>query len=425
MKSLPFSAQTLRPILEQHPTPFHIYEEAGIVRCVQALHDAFSWNKGFREYFAVKALPNPYILQLLRELGCGVDCASSTELQLSQAVGCTGEDIFFSANNVPTSEFAHARRMGAIINLDDPTHIQTLEQAGPLPDTICCRYNPGGAFALSGNQIMGELHESKFGMTKAQLFDAFATLRQKGVRRFGIHALLVSCAMDPDYYPQLAAHLFSLAVELKQTLGISLSFINLSGGLGIPYRPDEQPLDIYQVSAGVKAAYDAILVPADLGELSLYTELGRYITGPYGFLVSTVLHKKESHKRYLGLDSSACDLMRPAIYGAYHHITVLGKEDAAANECFDVTGSLCENNDKFAVDRALPPVEIGDVLVIHDTGAHGHAMGYNYNGKLRCAELLLRRDGTVQQIRRAERPSDYFSTLDQTPFFSKLDTSEA
>ncbi len=415
MKKLPFDLPKLESIVKDYPTPFHIYDERGITNCVKSLQQAFSWNKGFKEYFAVKALPNPYILALLKKLGCGTDCASSVELTLSEASGIIGGDIMFSSNDTQGSEFAQAKRLGAIINLDEITHIKTLEDSCGIPETICLRYNPGSAFAMT-NAIMGNLSDSKFGMTKPQLFEAVRILKDKGVKRFGIHAMLLSAELDNAYYPALAANLFRLAVEIKEACGVSLSFVNLSGGIGIPYRPDQQPIDIMAVGMGVKAAYDEILVPAGL-ELDIYSELGRYITGPYGYLVSTVLHEKNIYKNYIGLDACCANLMRPAMYGAYHHITVMGKENAPSDHMYDVTGSLCENNDKFAIDRMLPETSPGDLVVIHDTGAHGHSMGFNYNGKLRSAELMLCSDGSVKLIRRAETVADYFATLDFSPFF--------
>lgn len=422
MKTLPFSEEKLREIIAQYPTPFHLYDEAGIRDTARRLYDAFAWNRGFKEYFAVKALPNPAILKLLGSMDCGTDCATIPELLLSKAAGLTGEDILFSSNDTPGEDFALAHKLGAIINLDDITHIPLLESVCGIPETICCRYNPGSTFTMT-NCIMGDLSDTKFGMTKPQLFEAMKLLRDKGAKRFGVHALLVSCSMEQDYYPQLAASLFRLAVELKNETGISLSFIDLSGGIGIPYHPNEATVDIAAVGRGVQKAYDEILKPAGI-ELSIYTELGRFMTGPHGYLVSRVLHEKHTYKDYLGLDACAANLMRPAIYGAYHHITVMGKEQQPADHTYDVTGGLCENNDKFAVDRALPETVPGDLVVIHDTGAHGSSMGYNYNGKLRSAELLLKQDGSVALIRRAETPQDYFATLDCCPEFdlSKTET---
>lgn len=418
MKQLPFTRQQLEEITKQFPTPFHIYDEAGIIKCVRDLYDAFSWNRGFKEYFAVKALPNPYILSVLKSLGCGADCASAPELTLARASGITGDGIMFSSNDTPADEYKYAAEVGAIINLDDISHISLLEQLDAMPERVCCRYNPGNAFSMT-NDIMGHLADSKFGMTKPQLFDAMAILKSRGVKHFGIHAMLVSSAMETEYYPRLARSLFELAVEVKNKTGVEVDFLNLSGGLGIPYYPDQEPINISLIGRLVREEYDRIIAPTGM-EVAIFTELGRYITGPYGYLVSRVLHKKQIYKNYIGLDASAANLMRPAMYGSYHHITIMGKEEAPCDHLYDVTGSLCENNDKFAVDRLLPEVQVGDLAVIHDTGAHGHSMGYNYNGKLRSAELLLKTDGTVQMIRRAERDADYFATLDFSPYFKDL-----
>lgn len=419
MKKVPFSKEQIQEIIKTYPTPFHIYDEEGIRNCAKRLNEAFSWNRGFREYFAVKALPNPFILNILREEGCGTDCASKTELIMSSRCGIGGDKIMFSSNDTPGEEFALARKLGAIINLDDITHIDMLEKNGGIPETVCCRYNPGRVLTTT-NQIMGNLADTKFGMTRPQLIESFRILKSKGAKRFGIHALLVSCCMDEKYYRRLAKELFTLAADIKKETGIETNFINLSGGIGIPYRPEERPIDIMAVGEGVRRAYEEIIVPAGL-DVSIFTELGRFMTGPYGFLVSTVLHKKFTYKEYVGLDATAANLMRPAIYGSYHHITILGKEDAPADHICDVTGSLCENNDKFAVDRPLPDVEPGDIAVIHDTGAHGFSMGYNYNGKLRSAELLLQPDGSVKLIRRAETPADYFRTFDFTDIFKDVE----
>ncbi|MDR0841719.1 MAG: diaminopimelate decarboxylase [Christensenellaceae bacterium] len=418
VKPLPFGKAQAQQIAAQYPTPFYLYDAAGIRRCVRALHQAFAWNKGYKEYFAVKALPNPAILRLLKEEGCGVDCASYTELLLAERLDLVGDAIMFSSNDTPAEEFAYARRLGAIVNLDDISHIEYLERHGGLPGAICCRYNPG-AFSLDRNAIMGDLHDSKFGMTYDQLIEAMRILKAKGVQRFGLHAMLISCALDEGYYAALAEKMFLLALDIREQTGVTVSFIDLSGGIGIPYRPHEAPVDIARVGKAVRAVYERLVAPAGL-EISLFSELGRFITGPYGYLVSTVLHEKHTHKDYIGLDATACNLMRPAIYGAYHHITALGKEDAPCTHTYDVTGSLCENNDKFAVDRMLPRLEAGDIVAIHDAGAHGYSMGYNYNGKLRCAELLLEEDGSVTLIRRAETPADYFATLDTSGLFGDL-----
>ncbi|MBQ4062398.1 MAG: diaminopimelate decarboxylase [Christensenellaceae bacterium] len=420
MKTVPFTKDRIQQIIKTYPTPFHIYDEEGIRQNARKLHEAFSWNEGFKEYFAVKALPNPFILNLLKEEGCGTDCASATELIMSEKCGITGENIMFSSNDTPGEEFKLARQLGAIINLDDITHIDMLEKNGGIPETVCCRYNPGRVLATATNQIMGNLADTKFGMTRPQLIESFKILRAKGAKRFGIHALLVSCCMDNGYYRRLAKELFTLAADIKRETGIETNFINLSGGIGIPYLPDEKAIDILAVGESVRQAYEEIIVPAGL-KVKIFTELGRYMTGPYGFLVTTVLHKKFTYKEYVGVDATAANLMRPAIYGSYHHITIMGKENAPQDHICDVTGSLCENNDKFAVDRALPDVEAGDIAVIHDTGAHGFSMGYNYNGKLRSAELLLKGDGSVKLIRRAETPADYFRTFDFSDIFKGVD----
>ena len=410
MRALPFSKEELEAIVLKYPTPFHIYDEAGIRQNVLRLQEAFVWNNGFREYFAVKALPNPAIMKLLHSIGCGMDCSSMTELLLSRAVGITGTDIMFSSNDTPAEEFRLAREMGVLINLDDITHIPFLAENGGIPKVISCRFNPGGEFML-GNTIMGNPGEAKYGFTRAQLTEGFRQLKSAGAERFGLHAFLASNTTDDDYYPALARKLFKTAVELYEETGAVVSMINLSGGIGIPYRPYEKETDIRYVGEEVQREYDRIVKPSGL-EISIFTELGRYITGPFGYLVTRAIHKKETYKKYIGVDACACNLMRPAMYGAYHHITVMGKEDQPLTNVYDVVGALCENNDKFAVDRPLPKTEPGDLLVIHDTGAHGFSMGYNYNGKLRSAEVLLKPDRSTELIRRAETPSDYFSTLD-------------
>lgn len=415
MKRLPFDKAGIERICREYPTPFHIYDARGIRANVRRLRRAFAWNPGFREYFAVKALPNPAVMQLLYEEGCGMDCSSLTELMLSRAVGITGRDIMFSSNDTPPEEFELARRLDAIINLDDITHIEFLRRHGGIPRTISCRYNPGGEFKL-GNMIMGQPSEAKYGFTRAQLTDGFRQLLALGAEHFGLHAFLASNTTDAGYYPALARRLFRLAVELRDETGADVRFVNLSGGIGIPYRPDEPEADIETIGREVARAYDEIVRPAGM-EIAVYTELGRYITGPYGFLVTHAIHEKEIYKHYIGLDACACNLMRPAMYGAYHHITVMGKEEEPCTHLYDVTGSLCENNDKFAIDRLLPKIDVGDIVVIHDTGAHGFSMGYNYNGKLRSAELLLEEDGSARLIRRAETPADYFATLDMLHLF--------
>ena len=410
MRNLPFTKDALEAIVSKYPTPFHIYDEAGIRANVKRLQEAFAWNEGFREYFAVKALPNPIIMKLLYESGCGMDCSSLTELMLSRAIGVTGHDIMFSSNDTPANEFQLASELGVLINLDDITHIDFLAANGGIPKTVCLRFNPGGEFLL-GNTIMGNPGEAKYGMTREQLSEAVKKLQTLGAVEFGLHAFLVSNTTDDDYYPALAKKLFKTAVELNEETGANFTFVNLSGGIGIPYRPYEKETDIRYIGEEVKLQYDRIVTPSKL-KLRIFTELGRYITGPFGYLVTRAIHKKETHKKYIGVDACACNLMRPAMYGAYHHITVMGKETDPLTNVYDVVGSLCENNDKFAIDRPLPRTEPGDLLVIHDTGAHGFSMGYNYNGKLRSAEVLLKPDGSAELIRRAETPEDYFSTLD-------------
>lgn len=413
MTKKPFvTKEKIEEIAKEIPTPFHLYDERGIRENAQAVKEAFAWNKGFREYFAVKANPNPFLINILREYGCGTDCSSLTELMLSHELGVKGEEIMFSSNDTPAEEFRYADEIGATINLDDFTHIQFLEDTiGHIPETISCRYNPGGVYTIS-NGIMDNPGDAKYGFTKEQLFEGYQLLREKGAKRFGLHSFLVSNTVTNDYYPSLARTLFELVVELKEKIGIEISFINLSGGVGIAYRPDQTPNDIWVIGEGVRKVYEEVLVPAGLGDVAIYTEMGRFMTGPYGALVTKAIHEKHIYKEYIGVDACAVNLMRPAMYGAYHHITVLGKEDAPCDHKYDVTGSLCENNDKFAVDRMLPKIDMGDYLYIHDTGAHGYAMGYNYNGKLKSAEVLLKEDGSFQMIRRAETPRDYFATFD-------------
>ncbi|MBC3898432.1 diaminopimelate decarboxylase [Acetobacterium malicum] len=411
MKKTFVNKEKLEEIVKEFPTPFHLYDEKGIRENVRNLQEAFSWNKGYKEYFAVKATPNPTILQILKEEGCGVDCSSYTELMMSDTVGFTGEDIMFTSNVTPTEDFVLARKLDALITLDDITHIDFLEEVAGLPETISCRFNPGGDFVID-NAIMDTPQVAKYGFTREQMTEGFKILKSKGVKHFGIHAFLASNTIANEYYPALARILFQTAVELNQETGAHIAFINLSGGVGIPYRPDQQPTDIYEVGRGVQKAFEEILVPAGMGDIAIYTELGRFVLGPFGHLVTTALHEKHTHKEYIGLDACAANLMRPAMYGAYHHITVMGKEDAPLDHVYDVTGGLCENNDKFAIDRPLPKIDIGDLVVLHDTGAHGFAMGYNYNGKLRSAEVLLKEDGSTELIRRAEIPADYFATLD-------------
>jgi diaminopimelate decarboxylase len=420
MKRPVFTLEQLKEIVEEYPTPFHLYDERGIRENARRLHEAFAWNEGFKQYFAVKATPNPDIIRILREEGCGVDCSSMTELRLAEALDITGDEIMFSSNATPDEEFALARRLGAIINLDDITHIGALEKNGGLPDTVCCRYNPGGEFRID-NMIMGNPGEAKFGFTREQLTEGYRILMQKGVKRFGLHAFLASNVTDSEYYPRLAALLFETAVKLREETGAEIAFVNLSGGIGVPYRPKEPAPDIFRIGRGVKEAYDEIIRPSGMHPLAIYTELGRFMLAPYGYLVAKVIREKHIHKDYIGLDASAANLLRPAMYGAYHHITVMGKEDAPHDHVYDVTGSLCESNDRFAVDRPLPRIDIGDLVVIHDTGAHGFAMGYNYNGKLRSAEVLLTEDGGTRLIRRAETERDYFATFDFTGLFGDVE----
>ena len=407
--------EQIEEIVKTYPTPFHIYDEKGIRENAKRLKEAFSWNKGYKEYFAVKATPNPFLIDILKEYDCGVDCSSMTELYMAEKMGFGSDKmkdgIMFSSNATPAEEFVYAKKLGAIINLDDFTHIDFLEKTAGIPERICCRFNPGGMFKIS-TTIMDNPGDAKYGMTKDQLIEAFKILKEKGVKEFGIHAFLASNTVTNDYYPTLAKVLFEVAVELKEKTGVSISFINLSGGIGIPYRPDQEPNDIIAIGEGVHKVFDEVLVPAGLGDVAIYTELGRYMMGPYGGLVTKAVHEKHIYKEYIGCDACACNLMRPAMYGAYHHITVLGKENEPCDHKYDVTGSLCENNDKFAIDRMLPKIDIGDYLFIHDAGAHGFAMGYNYNGKLWSAELLLQEDGSVKMIRRAQTIQDYLATFD-------------
>lgn len=413
MDKKPFvTLEQLREIERTYPTPFYLYDEKGIRENAARLKQAFSWNRGYKEYFAVKATPNPFLLNILKDMGCGTDCSSMTELMMSRACGFSGSDIMFSSNDTPPEEFAYAEKLGAIINLDDITHIQCLEETlGHIPETISCRFNPGGLFKIS-NDIMDNPGDSKYGMTAEQIGQAFKILKEKGAKHFGIHAFLASNTVTNEYYPMLAKILFELAVKLKEETGVHIAFINLSGGIGIPYRPDQEPNDILAIGDGVRRVYEEILVPAGMDDVALCTELGRFMMGPYGALVTKAIHEKHTYKEYVGVDACAVNLMRPAMYGAYHHITVMGREDEPCTRMYDVVGSLCENNDKFAIDRMLPEIKKGDLLFIHDAGAHGFAMGYNYNGKLKSAELLLKEDGTVEMIRRAETPEDYFATFD-------------
>lgn len=421
MEKIPFvTKEKVEEIVKTIPTPFHIYDEKGIRENAQKLKDAFAWNKGFKEFFAVKATPNPFLIDILREYGCGCDCSSLTELMLSHAMGVKGGDIMFSSNDTPAEEFAYANEIGATINLDDITHIDFLEKTiGKIPETISCRYNPGGYFKIS-NSIMDNPGDAKYGMTTEQLFEAFKILKAKGAKHFGIHAFLASNTVTNEYYPTLAKTLFEVAVKLEKETGADIKFINLSGGIGIPYKPDQEPNDIAAIGEGVRKVYEEVLVLAGMGNVALYTELGRFMLAPYGHLITKAIHEKHTHKEYIGVDACAVNLMRPAMYGAYHHITVLGKENEPCDHMYDVTGSLCENNDKFAIDRMLPKIDMGDYLAIHDTGAHGFSMGYNYNGKLRSAEVLLKEDGSHELIRRAETPKDYFATFDCFDIYKKL-----
>ena len=419
-KKNPFvTKEQLENIASQYPTPFYLYNEEGIRKTARLVNQAFSWNKGFKEYFAVKATPNPTLLKILREEGCGADCSSYTELLMSDAVGFKESEIMFSSNATPAEDFQLARKLNVTINLDDITHIDFLEQVADIPETISCRYNPGGQFAIANN-IMDNPGDAKYGLTRPQMTEAYKKLLAKGVKHFGMHAFLASNTVTNDYYPELARILFKVAVELKEETGAHIEFINLSGGIGIAYKPEQPENDILAIGEGVRKAYEEILVPAGMGDVKIFTELGRYMLAPHGALVARAIHEKHTHKEYIGLDACAANLMRPAIYGSYHHITVMGKEDAPCDHKYDVTGGLCENNDKFAIDRMLPEIEKGDLIFIHDAGAHGFAMGYNYNGKLRSAEILLQEDGGTRMIRRAETPADYFATFDCCEFGDAL-----
>ena len=416
MKKTFVNKEQLDKICAEYPTPFHLYDEKGIRENARRMREAFSWNPGFKEYFAVKATPNPQILKILREEGCGTDCSSLTELMMSERCGFSGSEIMFSSNETPAEDFALAAKLGATINLDDLTHVDFLKETiGYIPETVSCRFNPGGKFELSeskeGFQVMDNPGDAKYGMTRPQIAEAFKKLKEMGAKHFGIHAFLASNTISNAYYPALARILFQLAVELKEETGCHIAFINLSGGVGIPYKPEQPANDIAVIGEGVRKAYEEVLVPAGMGDVSIFTELGRFMLGPYGCLVTRAVHEKHTYKEYIGVDACAANLMRPAMYGSYHHITVMGKEDQPCDHKYDVVGSLCENNDKFAIDRMLPKIDKGDLLVIHDTGAHGFAMGYQYNGKLRSAEILLQEDGTTRLIRRAEVPDDYFATV--------------
>jgi len=422
MEKKPFvSKERIEEIVKTYPTPFHIYDEKGIRENARKVKEAFSWNKGFREYFAVKANPNPFLINILKEYDVGCDCSSYTELMLAKSLGFSGDRIMFSSNETPAAEYVYADSMNAIINLDDFTHVEFLEKTlGRIPETVSCRFNPGGVFELS-NGIMDNPGDSKYGMTRAQIVEAYKLLKEKGAKRFGIHAFLASNTVTNEYYPKLAKQLFELIVEIKNETGCDFKFVNLSGGVGIPYKPEQEPNDILEIGKGVHEAFDEVLIPAGMGDVSIYTEMGRFMMGPYGHLIVQAIHEKHIYKEYVGVDACAANLMRPAIYGAYHHLTILGKEDAPATEVYDVVGNLCENCDKFAVDRKLPKIDMGDYIAIHDTGAHGFAMGYNYNGRLRSAEILLKEDGSFKLIRRAETPKDYFATFD---CFNEFDIKE-
>ena len=412
MKTPFVNKEQLEAICSQYPTPFHLYDEKGIRENARKLQEAFAWNPGYKEYFAVKATPNPTILRILKEEGCGTDCSSYTELLMSDKCGFSGSDIMFSSNETPAQDFQLAAKLGATINLDDITHIDFLKETiGEIPKRISCRFNPGGKFAIA-NTIMDNPGDAKYGLTRPQMTEAFKKLKELGAEEFGMHAFLASNTVTNDYYPTLAKILFQTAVELKEETGVHITFINLSGGIGIPYTPDKEPNDILAIGEGVRQAYQEVLVPAGMDDVAIYTELGRFMLAPYGHLVTKAVHEKHTHKEYIGVDACAVNLMRPAMYGAYHHITVMGKENVPSTETYDIVGSLCENNDKFAIDRKLPKIDKGDLLVIHDTGAHGFAMGYSYNGKLKSSEILLCEDGSTKMIRRAETPEDYFATLE-------------
>ncbi len=413
MKTPFVTKEKIEEITKTFPTPFHIYDEKGIRENARRFKEAFSWNKGFREYFAVKATPNPFIMTILQQEGCGFDCSSYTELLLSDNVGAKQHDIMFSSNETPDADFKKAYELGAIINLDDFTHIDILDKLTGIPETISCRYNPGGEFRTDGSpNVMDTPKDAKYGFTHDQIIEGYRILKEKGAKKFGMHAFLASNTVTNDYYPTLARIMFKTAVEIKEKTGVQLSFINLSGGVGIDYTPADKQNDILEIGRKVKQAYDEVLVPAGMGDVALYTESGRFMLAPYGALVTTAIREKHIYKEYIGVDACAANLMRPAVYGSYHHITVLGKENAPHDRVYDVVGGLCENCDKFAKDRNLPKIDMGDYIYIHDTGAHGFSMGYNYNGKLRSAELLLREDGSVKLIRRAETPDDYFATFD-------------
>lgn len=410
-KTLPFNKTQIDKIIKKFPTPFYLYDEEGIRKTAKEMYAAFSWVKGFKNYFAVKALPNPHVLKLLKQEGMGADCSSLPELMLAEKVGVTGEEIMFTSNETPAKEYAFAKKLGAIINIDDISHIEYLEKQIGLPDLLSFRYNPGPLRKHKGNVLIGKPEEAKYGLTHQQLLEAYKLAKQKGVKRFGLHTMIATNELDPKAFIETAEMLFNLVIEIQKKLGVRIEFVNLGGGVGIPYKPEQKPVDLKFVSEGIKKLYEEKIVANNLDPLRIVMECGRVITGPHGYLVTTAIHKKEIYKDYIGVDSCMANLMRPGMYGAYHHISVLGKENSRAEKMYDVVGSLCENNDKFAIDRNLPAVDMGDVLVIHDAGAHGWAMGFQYNGKLRSAELLLHSDGSVKLIRRAETPDDYFATL--------------
>lgn len=416
MKKVPFITKEIAMAIDEKiPTPFHIYDEEKMVENIENIKKAFSWNKGFKEYFAIKATPNPFLMKIMREYGVGADCSSLTELMLSRAVGFSGDEIMFSSNETPDEDYKLAKEMGAIINLDDFTHVDYFDNLCGLNETMCLRFNPGGDFYVN-NGIMDSPKDAKYGMSYEQMEEAVKIMMERGVKHFGIHAFLVSNTVTNDYYPMLSKELFKIATNLKAATGCDIKFINLSGGVGIPYLPDAKPNDIFAIGEGVRKVFEEILVPAGMGDVAIFTEMGRYVTGPYGALVTKAIHEKNIYKNYIGVDACAVNLMRPAMYGAYHHITVLGKEDEPLTNTYDVVGGLCENNDKFAIDRKLPKIERGDYIYIHDTGAHGFSMGYNYNGKLKSAEVLLHPDKSFELIRRAETPKDYFATFDFSDF---------
>ncbi|MCR4688310.1 MAG: diaminopimelate decarboxylase [Saccharofermentans sp.] len=422
MEKKPFvTLEQIREIASRYPTPFHIYDEAGIRKNCEDVKKAFAWNEGFREYFAVKATPNPSILNIMNDYDFGFDCSSEAELVLADAVGADGKHIMFSSNETPAREYALAANLGAIINLDDITHIEFLKGiiGDKFPETMSCRFNPGGVIKMS-NGIMDNPGDAKYGMTEEQLYEAYAKLKELGVKNFGIHAFIASNTVTNEYYPMLAGQLFELVTKIKDKLDIHFSFVNLSGGVGVAYKPEQTPNDIYAIGEGVKQKFEEILIPAGMGDVAIYCEMGRFMLAPYGALVTKAVHEKHTYKEYIGVDACAANLMRPAMYGAYHHVTVLGKEDAPCDHKYDVVGSLCENNDKFAIDRMLPEINEGDYIYIHDTGAHGFSMGYNYNGRLKSAELLLKENGDVKLIRRAETLNDYFATFDCTEYGDKL-----